>query len=389
MQKCPPFTVLTLALLAGALPMHGGTATPAALVDFSKLDAQIEHWIGEDLYPGASMLVVQNNQVVFERYYGSYLAERSNTVEKVASAGKWVAAATIMTLVDEGKLSLDRPASDYLDAAEFTGKKGDITLRQMLSHTSGLSSGFTNRLDDFPTLAGSLAEINAYDLIHTPGSRFEYGGMAFQVAGRIAEIAGGRDWESLFQERIAQPLGMENSHYVPVDPTRGHGPMLAGGLRTTPADYGRFLSMLFHYGVDIKTGRRILSEAAVKEMEADQVRGATLSGLGNLGGPLRNNGITGVYGLGCWREVLNDQGVATSVSSPSWAGAYPWINREIGVYGLFMAHVDREAATAWAEKNGVSRFNSFKASVDAIPGLAQDALQTGQKPKKPADKEGN
>ena len=90
-----------------------------------------------------------------------------------------------------------------------------------------------------------------------------------QVAGRTAELAGHADWETLFQDRIARPLGMANTHFTPVDSAPGHSPMLGGGARSTLNDYSHFLAMISQNGV--YGGRRILSESAVTEMQADQV----------------------------------------------------------------------------------------------------------------------
>jgi CubicO group peptidase (beta-lactamase class C family) len=67
-----------------------------------------------------------------------------------------------------------------------------------------------------------------------------------QVAGRIAELVTDKDWETLFQEKLAIPLKMTSTHFIPVDP--GHTPMIAGGARSTLHDYANFLSMIFNKG---------------------------------------------------------------------------------------------------------------------------------------------
>ncbi len=76
-----------------------------------------------------------------------------------------------------------------------------------------------------------------------------------QVAGRMAEIATGQEWETLFQENIALPLGMTHTRFRPVDP--GHVPMIAGGAVSTLHDYSRFLTMLADDGSF--QGRQVLS----------------------------------------------------------------------------------------------------------------------------------
>jgi CubicO group peptidase (beta-lactamase class C family) len=157
----------------------------------------------------------------------------------------------------------------------------------------------------------------------------------------MAEVAAGKDWETLFQERIAGPCGMTDTHFTPVDDGEGHSPMLGGGARSTLRDYANFLSMIFNDGVF--AGKRVLSENAIREMQADQVRGARVKS-GEFVERVRGATHHGIYGLGEWREELDARGNATLISSPSWAGAYPWIDKTSGVYGFFIAHVDLAVA---------------------------------------------
>ena len=171
-----------------------------------------------------------------------------------------------------------------------------------------------------------------------------------QIAGRMAEVAMGKEFETLFQELLAQPLEMKNSHFTPINTDGGHAPMLGGGLCTTLNDYIHFLSMIYHDG--IYHDKRILTTETVKEMQANQVKDALVSpgeyterALGQL--------HTGIYGLGEWRELIDKKtGEAYQISSPGWAGAYPWINKRDSVYGFFIAHV----AGSSAKEDGFSSF---------------------------------
>ena len=175
------------------------------------------------------------------------------------------------------------------------------------------------------------------DTVFTPGTRFEYGGLAMQVAGRMAEVAAGKEFETLFQELLAGPLRMTRSHFTPVNTDGGHAPMLGGGLCTTLNDYMNFLDMIIHGGVF--EGQRILREATVKEMQADQVGNAEVHPGEYVERALKKY-HTGIYGLGEWRELIDEAtGEAYQISSPGWAGAYPWINKQGRVYGFFIAHV--------------------------------------------------
>ena len=96
------------------------------------LNNKIQTWIDSDYYDGASVRIIRNDTVFFESNYGGYT---DTTIVHVASAGKWIVSATIASLVDEGLLSWDDKVKKYLP--EFTDIKGEATLLQLLSHTSG------------------------------------------------------------------------------------------------------------------------------------------------------------------------------------------------------------------------------------------------------------
>ena len=86
-------------------------------------------------------------------------------------------------------------------------------------------------------------------------------------------------------------------------------------------------------------GQRILSPPALAELERDQV-GAARVEPGHFVERARGATHTGIYGLGQWRERLDAGGRAVLLSSPSWAGTYPWVDRERELYGVLLAHVD-------------------------------------------------
>ena len=171
-----------------------------------------------------------------------------------------------------------------------------------------------------------------------------------QIAGRMAEVAMGKEFETLFQELLAQPLEMKNSHFTPINTDGGHAPMLGGGLCTTLNDYIHFLSMIYHEGM--YEGKRILTAETVKEMQANQVKDALVSP-GEYTEIALGQSHTGIYGLGEWRELIDKKtGEAYQISSPGWAGAYPWINKRDSVYGFFIAHVVGSSA----KEDGFSSF---------------------------------
>jgi len=125
--------------------------------------------------------------------------------------------------------------------------------------------------------------------------------------------------------------------------------MLGGGARSTLNDYMNFLSMIFNNGVSY--GKRILSADAIGIMQSDHVLDAKLSP-GEFVEHVRGSKRKDVYGLGEWREEVDTNNNAVLISSPSWAGAYPWIDKKNHLYGFFLTHIK-------GFKNG---FSSFYAS---------------------------
>lgn len=258
----------------------------------------------------------------------------TDTVIPIASATKWLSAAVIMALVDEGVLSLDDKAKDYLP--NYTGKKGEMTVRQMFCHTSGLpgsSSGIPG-LDAILSnrkiiLAESVDMIAEIDLLADPGTQFYYGGLSMQVAGRIAEVASGKEWTTLFEEKVAAPLKMAHTDYNGLG--RTNNPRIAGSIRTSAREYMRFLEMLLSGGV--YEGRCILSQNAISEMLKDQTYGVPIAY-----SPWKKfediYGLNEVrYGIGCWGEIV-ENGRLREASSQGAFGFSPWIDLDRNVAGV-------------------------------------------------------
>lgn len=353
-----------VALLYGIIPWQQANAQKKHPgYDFTFLQQNIKDWVDSGYYNGASIIIVKDDQKICEKYFGNYTP---STVEYIASAGKWIAVATIAAVVDEGKLNWDDKANKWLP--ELTGSKGEATLKQLLSHTAGYPDYQPENkpVDIYQTLKESVAHIVALPADTLAGTKFKYGGLAMQVAGRMAELATGKDWETIFQEKIGLALGMASTHFTPVDSSGGHAPLLGGGARTSLGDYSNFLSMLMQEG--LYKGKRILSRASIHEMQADQVANAIVHP-GEFVEKVRANQRKDIYGLGEWREEVNGQGEATLISSPSWAGAYPWIDKANNLFGFFLTHIS----------NFKRGFNSFYAS-PVLPLLVRDAINDAGHP---------
>jgi CubicO group peptidase (beta-lactamase class C family) len=267
----------------------------------------------------------------------------------IASASKWVTAAVVMSLVDEGKLSLDKPISTWLP--DIKGEAGLITLRLLLAQTSGLT-GTLNELYDLKqdhrmTLSQSATEITDRPMAHPRGAEFHYGGPGFQVAGAVVEAVTGKTWEEEFQSRIAHPLGMKSSHWThmqfgptpPIDETRN--PVLQGGMVSTASDYARFLKMLSHRGR--YEGRRILSAKAVAEMMNDQTSKAKMNQTGAV--VLQD----AHYSLGSWCEIWDSKGRCSRSSSLGAFATYPWLDQRSGQYGIIFMNRQQDSFAVWPE----------------------------------------
>jgi CubicO group peptidase (beta-lactamase class C family) len=352
------WALATVAALAFAT--LASAAEPPAPRD--ALDVQVDDWIAKGYYPWAGMLVYRGDELLIERYWGCY---HRDGIANIASGTKLLEGATIMTVVDDGRLALDRPISTYLPY--LSGDVGRVTIRQCLSHTSGLNKLTLPDDPAHPELAWTVEHglTGVTRLADPPGTVFMYGGVGLGAAAAAAEAVAGEPFDALFRERIAAPLGLEYT-------TIGYrwARERAAGLEIVPYstahDYARVMGMLAAGGT--YRGKRVLSEASVHEMMADQVRGARMPP-DNFAAQARG-GTHGCYGLTLWRETVDPQGEAVVVSCPGWSGFYPWIDRKRGIHGVFIARVSDAIAFQW------ERFHPMIAGsrVGDLAGAAVDAL---------------
>jgi CubicO group peptidase (beta-lactamase class C family) len=266
--------------------------------------------------------VVHDRVVLFRRSYRGF---RSSKVIPIASASKWLTAATVMTLVDEGRLTLDDPVSRFIPS--FSTDKASVTIRSLLSHTSGLPD--SNCVGDPTTTLQACADQAAASLEPlATGHRFHYSSVGYVVAGRIIEVVTGESFERAFEDRIAKPVGMSRTRFDLLDrTTRSHNPDPSAAAVSTVDDYARFLDMVLHLGA--AGARRILAPASVLEIERDQVQGFDTSEDPAVA-------ITRIptYGLGVWRDVTDSSGATVVVSGNGALGFYPWIDRSHDNYGI-------------------------------------------------------
>ena len=296
-----------------------------------EIDAVIDERVELRGLDGAALLVVIDGVTERNRGYGGYATD---TVIPIASASKWLTAATMLTLVDEGLVSLDDPVSRFIP--QFSGETGTATIRQLLSHTSGIASAgcIWDERSSLHDCVDSIATAPAAD---PPGTRFSYGNTSYSVAGRIIEIVTGQSFQRAFESRIAEPLGMVNTHF-----DGGSNPVPAASARSTLDDYGRFVAMLANDGE--LDGHRVLSPTSARATETDQVVGLETS----RDAAVRTTGIP-TYGLGAWRDIVDadDHGVVTSGNGAY--GFYPWIDRARAAHGVIAVYDTRGSELAVPE----------------------------------------
>ncbi len=297
-------------------------AAGVASAPFTGADAAMRARVRDDDLAGGVLLAARGDTVLHEQSFGEMTAR---TVIPIASASKWLTSATLMTFVDEGRLGLDDPVARYLSG--FRGAKRAVTVRELLSHRSGLPSPACEG-DPSTTLAACVRSIaRGDDPTSTPGSEFHYSGVGFVIAGRLIEKLNGTSFEQAFEARIARPLRMTHTRFDGTTRPHNRNPVPAGSARSTVADYAKFLGMLSHDGT--VGGRRVLGASSVAEIERDQVAGLDTTGDGAVQ-------ITGIptYGLGVWRDVVGPDDEIRVVSGSGALGFYPWIDRVHGTYGI-------------------------------------------------------
>ncbi|HEX5542203.1 MAG TPA: serine hydrolase domain-containing protein [Micromonospora sp.] len=218
-----------------------------------------------------------------------------STVFDLASLTKLFTATVLMTLVEEGALTLDEPVARWLPAFG-DGERRRITLRHLLTHTSGLPA-MLRLWTDWPDRESRVRAVLRTPLTSPPGTVFAYSCMGFLVAGLLAEEVAGRYLPDLVEERICRPLRLADTGYRPGpgraartaatehQPEIGRG-LLRGsvhdencwslggatgnaGLFGTAADVARFGEML--RGGGAVDGVRVLRPETVAEMTADQL----------------------------------------------------------------------------------------------------------------------
>lgn len=234
------------------------TPTPAAI------DEYLRDALDSTGLPGMSAVVTHGDRIIHAAGVGhdsSGRAVTADTLMRVASVSKSFTAATVMSLVDEGRVALDQPVVTYLPEFQLADDRVDrITVRQLLNQTSGLSDRTLDidAAQRATTLADYLVALRPGGLAGDPGTRWEYCNVNYDVAARLVEVVDGRDFADAMRDRVFGPLEMATSAVGDqvLQPSDGfisiYGAWIprnelpgirsgAGGVVTTASDMGRWL----------------------------------------------------------------------------------------------------------------------------------------------------
>jgi CubicO group peptidase (beta-lactamase class C family) len=185
------------------------------------LDRLIRRHIEDGRYPGAQIAFARHGKLALFRSYGdarlkpSPVAATNDSLFLLFSQTKVLTSAAVWSLVEEGLVSFNDPVADYLPEFAANGKAA-ITLQQVMTHQGGFPSGDVSRAS-WTDHARMRAEVCAFTLDWTPGSRLQYHGRAAHlVQAMVMEAVTGQDYRQVIRDRVIAPLGLTNDIFVGV-----------------------------------------------------------------------------------------------------------------------------------------------------------------------------
>jgi CubicO group peptidase (beta-lactamase class C family) len=301
-----------------------------------RIDSYLNKMIKENQIPGAVALIRRNNKIIYNKAFGYSDVENeikysTDDIFRIASMTKAITSLAVLMLWEEGKFNLDDPIENYIPEfknlkilTDFNQKdssylskpaKNKITIRHLLTHTSGIGYGVIDSDSRFNALYNKHGIVDLYTtdsiyiksniqklaqlpLHHEPGEGFTYG-ESLDVLGYFIEIISQKSLDVFFRERIFEPLEMLDTYFylpvthqdrlVPVQtqkdgfwtkyqadfydtnyPVKGAKMFLSGGagLSSTTADYSNFLQMFLNQGS--YKGKQILGKKTVELVFVNQ-----------------------------------------------------------------------------------------------------------------------
>ena len=383
----------------------------AAQPSIPSIDAALRGALERSDVPGVVALVTDRDHVVYRGAFGAMDVDSQrpmavDSMFRIASMTKAVTSTALMQLVEQGRVGLEDPVSKYLPELakvpvfeSFDARTGEyklrpaakpITVRHVLTHTSGLGYPFTSAtLRDFKPRAGESYPDGP--LLFDPGERWHYG-TSTDVVGRIVERVSGEKLEEYFVRHILAPLKMNDTSYnipqakaarvvasqqragermdgsiVVQSPQPGLAvptPIGGGGLTSTVDDYGRFVRMFLDGGE--LDGARVLKRETVALMGQNAIGRVSVPAL--KAAQPRSADFTFIndgkdkWGLGFLITTEHEPG-KRSAGSLSWGGinnTYYWIDPARGIAGVIMMQY-----LPFADAKALAVYDAFERAVYA------------------------
>ncbi|UCF00512.1 MAG: beta-lactamase family protein [Planctomycetota bacterium] len=372
--------------LARATPEEVGLSSQR----LERINKVMQGYVDENKVAGIVTMVARRGKVAHFECFGVMDIEtkkpmQADTIFRIYSMSKPVTSVAVMMLYEEGHFQLNDPVSKFIpefkDVKVFVRKtdsgvevcepKREITIYNLLTHTSGLAYGLSKEtvVDEMyeeaeifgweQTLKEMIGKLVKLPLANQPGSKWKYS-ISVDVLGYLVEVISGMRFDEFLEERIFEPLEMKDSGFYVPDEKMGRAAALykeaksgglepgdtdkwgrftkstrffsgGGGLVSTAPDYMRFCQMLLNGGE--LDGVRLLSRKSVELMTTNNLPDELLPyGGGDLNG----------YGFGLGFAVIMDAsqtGILGTAGQYSWGGAAStgfWVDPEEELIGIFM-----------------------------------------------------
>jgi CubicO group peptidase (beta-lactamase class C family) len=359
------FLILAASLGAQPLPLSSPEKEGLSSERLARLHQRFEQMVQEGKRAGAITMIVRNGRIADWKTYGyrdiaQRLPMEKDTICRIWSMSKVITSVAAMMLVEEGKLTLSDPVHKYIpelksvkvlkggtaDRAELTDAVRPITVKHLLTHTSGLTYTWGDHpvselyrrakvfnVDSLKEFTGKIATL---PLVAQPGEKYNYG-INTDVLGYVIQAAAGMPFDKFVESRILTPLKMKDTHFqvppekmervaktyglkdgklgeISMDELRYSASVPFGGmgLFSTIGDYARFGQMLLNGGQ--LDGARLLGRKTVELM--------TVNHLNHLAVPYTNE--SGAYGFGLGGSVRVDLAkgnIPGSLGQFGWDGA--------------------------------------------------------------------
>ena len=368
--------------LKNSPPLTDGTPESVGMSSerMTRMDNIFQNAINNKDVPGVAAIVIRNGKIIYHKAFGmadnqSNRALKKDDIFRIASMTKAITSTAVMMLWEEGKFQLDDPISKYIPEFKnptllksFTFRdttyttepaKNEITIRHLLTHTSGLGYGVIDGDEKFKAMykkvgitdlfttepikiSESVKKLAKLPLHHNPGEKYVYS-EGLDVLGYFIEVVSGMTFEEFLRKRMFEPLGMLDTYfylpdnkisrlvsvqknskdggferfpvtfYDPDYPIKGAKTFFSGGagLSSTAKDYATFLQMYLNGGESV--GKRYLSRTTIDAILSDQI--------GTLFGGEKGDSFYGLA-FGVLKANGEDKGGMASEGTFTWGGYF-------------------------------------------------------------------